>query len=264
METEGTGTNEGENMVRVPQVDDCICRWEIGPVQREEPEHEELMIGAEIRALELGRIQYYREAKHYINFECPQHKYLLRASMQRMVEAFKKEYPQLMQFARTMSGADTEGDRGDGGVENDDRPAYFEFTHFRLRVPIEEVKSGIVRLTPSRGVGGLPAALSVAYQFFDPTDARNWAQDQAAWLVWKHYGDDPWKEEKIEGNGAWITVWDDQDKYFWPADDPEGEQHCSRCHHVCSRFCKGMADELSVDHTARGECSQHWIGCPGC
>ena len=143
---------------------------------------------------------------------------------------------------------------------HDKDAVYFEFQTYRIRVPRKEMETGRVYLDPQLTEPG------VAFQFFDRAEGRQWAGQQAAWLVWKTYEDDPWKnapDADAEGR-TWITRWDMHDKYFWPADHEEGEQHCARCHHVCSAFCKGMADELSVDHTVRGECSQHWIGCPGC
>lgn len=239
-------------MKRVEQTDGCICRWEIGPVLIERPEEDDftqLMVKSSFGP----GIRYVREAKHYISTECPMHRELLRPVAQRMLDDYKQKYPGVVALAERLA-AGVDG-LEQGGSETEEA-VYFEFSQFRLRVPKDAVMTGKVNVSTAEG-GGLPVAQGLAYQFFNAEEAVKWANEQAAWLVWKFYADDP---KTLPGHErSWIGVWDGEDPYFLPT---LGD-HCARCHHVCSRYCWGMPDTLKGDHGME-ECTQHWMGCPGC
>lgn len=248
-------SNEGMNEVK--QNDGCICRWEVGLVEVYDPNLEDdLSFG--LRETRFRRpIEFFRGAKHWINPECPMHKELLRATAVGMIEQFKEQYPGVIALAKQLKTAELT-------ASADDQDAvYFEFSSFRLRVPRDAVERGTVNMSTAEG-GGMPVAQGLAYQFFTPVGAADWAGEQAAWLVWRMFDDDPMT---LPGHQrSWITVWDEEDPYFHMLEgygDGKNQGHCARCHHVCSTFCRGMNRELTIDHSARS-CTQHTLGCPEC
>lgn len=269
-----------ERAQKMERPEGCICRWEYSPVMIEGPDENDLFSRKPSRYAFQSTV-FYREVKHYIEPGCEVHNGLLKVTAQKMVDAFKQQYPEVLSLARKLGltkeqkeqkeQKDQEAGVGKEPLTEVDDAVYFEFQTYRLRVPKAEVEKGMVDLSLGpRAEGERVEHPWPAYQFFDAVEGAKWASEQAAWLVWKWFDDDPFSADEKQGpsgkvyvRNSWLTRWEREDEYFWPLESTEkAAGHCAKCHHVCSRFCGRESDggrQVIHDPT----CS-HTFGCPEC